>query len=145
MMSSIVASFWYRWHILLLLLSSVNKSVDLYKYSMKAFRDYFDCTTLLCLSNGSEDFSSYVDLSMKETCLLLCLSSMLHSIHFYLFSARGMEKLGKSFIHPSKQIEVLSSFEDPLFKQQVEWNVRQVSIIKNHVKTRSEIMQPMLF
>ena len=41
-----------------------------------------------------------------------------------------MEKLGKSFIHPIQQIEILSSFEDPLFKQQVEWNVRQVSIEK---------------
>lgn len=51
-----------------------------------------------------------------------------------------MEKLGKSFIHPSQHIEVLSSFEDPLFKQQVEWNVRQVSnYLKNFVEKRSKI------
>ena len=55
---------------------------------------------------------------------------MLHSIHFFLFTAKAMEKLGKSFIHPIQQIEILSSFEDPLFKQQVEWNVRQVSFEK---------------
>ena len=38
-----------------------------------------------------------------------------------------MGKNGKSFIYPANEIEIISSLEEPLIKQQIEWNIRQVS------------------
>ena len=38
-----------------------------------------------------------------------------------------MAKTGNSFIYPSTNVEICAYLEDPLIKQQIEWNVRQVS------------------
>ena len=94
MMPSKVASFWYRWHLLLLLLSSV-KSVDLYKYSMKAFRKYFDCTLDFCACLMGLKVS-HPHLSMMETCLLLFINIIDVTFNtFFPFHSKSNGKVGQ--------------------------------------------------
>ena len=46
---------------------------------------------------------------------------------FYnVIAAKNLAKCGKSFIYPETEIDVFSTMEDPLTKQQIEWNLRQV-------------------
>ena len=43
-----------------------------------------------------------------------------------VIAAKNLAKCGKSFMYPETKIDVFSAMEDPLTKQQIEWNLRQV-------------------